>query len=140
MAENENIKAIDSEVEKGKVIQHFKKESDKSTEHKGPKIKLGKYDSLVLYEVSESELSIIERGSPNSTYLNFAIFSSSVGLSFLATLLTFDFSDKPNRTYIVFVVITVIGILLGLLLLVIWFRTKNQFDEVIKKIKGRMIE
>ncbi|RLK02159.1 hypothetical protein [Tenacibaculum discolor] len=139
MAENDK-KAIDSEIEKGEVKQHFQKGSESSTESKGPKIKRGRYDSLVLYEVSESELYIIERGSPSSTYLNFAIFSLSIGLSFLASLLTFDLDNQSDKAYIVFVVITVLGILLGLLLLIIWWRSKNQFDDVIKKIKSRTIE
>jgi len=139
MANTKKTKAIDSEIEEGKVVEHYNKPTDSDSGQKGPKIKRGRYDSLVLYEVSEAELQIIERGSPNSTYLNFAIFLLSIGLSFLATLLTFDFTNQSKK-YIVFVVITVVGLALGLFLLILWFRTKNQFDEVILKIKGRIIE
>tara|TARA_R110002049_G_C8949782_1_gene545794 strand:+ start:316 stop:738 length:423 start_codon:yes stop_codon:yes gene_type:complete len=139
MAENKKIKAIDSEVKDGKVVEHFEKTSASESGIKGPKIRRGRYDSLALYEVSEAELQIIERGSPNSIYLNFSIFLLSVGLSFLATLMTFDFGES-NRKYTVFVVVTVVGIIIGIFLLILWYRSKNQFDDVIKKIKKRMVE
>lgn len=140
MAEREKNKAVDSEIEGGKVVEHFSNQTQPSTGQTGPKIKRGRYDSLVLYEVSEAELDIIERGSPNSTYLNFAIFLLSIGLSFLATLLTFNFGPESSKKFTVFVVITVVGLLGGLVLLIIWYRAKNQFDTVIKKIKERIVE
>ncbi|MBC2845612.1 hypothetical protein [Winogradskyella flava] len=139
MAENKKIKAIDSEIQEGEIVEHFEKKAESESGIKGPKIRRGRYDSLVLYEVSEAELQIIERGSPNSLYLNFAIFLLSVGISFLATLLTFEFGES-NKKFTVFVVVTVIGLLVGIFLLILWYRSKNQFDDVIKKIKSRVVE
>ena len=52
------------------------------------KIKRAKYDSLCLYEVTESELEVLEKGSPSSIYLNFSVFLLSIAISFTIALLT----------------------------------------------------
>ena len=101
-----------------------------------PRIKRGRFDSLSLYEVTEHELEFLERGSPNSTYLNFAVFFLSVGLSFLASLLTTTIDSV--RVFTVFVVLTVLGFAIGTLLLVVWIRTRASISNLIRKIKGRM--
>ena len=69
----EEKKPIESEIKEGQIVEQFTKKNNSSSGEIGPKIKRGRYDSLELFEVSESELTIIERGSPSSTYLNFAI-------------------------------------------------------------------
>lgn len=133
--ENKN-QPVESEVKDGKVIEHFSS-NDSNKEGEIVKVKRARYDSLELFDVSENELTIIERGSPSSTYLNFAIFLLSIAISFLTTLLTVDL--KENQTlFIVFTVICVLGFMVGLFLIIIWYRSKNEFDEVLKKIRDRM--
>ena len=39
-----------------------------------PEIRRARFDRLTIYEVSESELEVLARGSPDSIYLNFAVF------------------------------------------------------------------
>lgn len=135
----ENIeKPVESEVKDGQIIEHFSSH-DSSKDGEIVKIKRARYDSLELFEVSENELTIIERGSPSSIYLNFAIFLLSVASSFLATLLTVDFNAKQTL-FIVFTIICVLGFIVGIFLLIIWYRSKNEFDEVLKKIRDRMKE
>jgi len=92
---------------------------------------------LTIYEITESELSTIENGSPSSIYLNFAIFLLSIAASFLASLLTNDYTNKQN-TLIVFLLITIVGFIIGGFLMILWLRTKNEFDQTINKIKDRM--
>jgi amino acid transporter len=135
----EKKKAIESELKEGQVIEQFTKKNNESSGEIGPKIKRGRYDSLELYEVSESELTIIERGSPSSTYLNFAIFLLSIASSFLTTLLTVDLSSKMTL-FTIFTVICVIGYLIGVFLVIIWFQNKNEFKKIIEKIRERMKE
>jgi hypothetical protein len=131
--------AVESDIKGGSIIERFtKNERDKSGEI-GPRIKRGRYDSLELFEVSEGELTIIERGSPSSTYLNFSIFLISIASSFLTTLLTTDLTSKP-KLFTIFTVICSVGFLIGFFLLLLWFRNKNEFDDIIKKIRNRMIE
>lgn len=131
-----NNQPVESEVKDGKVIEHFSS-NDSNKEGEIVKVKRARYDSLELFDVSENELTIIERGSPSSTYLNFAIFLLSIAISFLTTLLTVDL--KENQTlFTVFTVICVLGFMVGLFLIIIWYRSKNEFDEVLKKIRNRM--
>lgn len=101
-----------------------------------PKIVRGRVDSLSLFEITDNELEILEKGSPNSVYLNFAIFFVSTGLSFLISLLTTTFSE--DRVFSVFVVICVVCIALGLVLAVLWLRLRNEVSDVCKKIRARI--
>jgi uncharacterized protein YggT (Ycf19 family) len=128
----------DSEMDNGKIVEKTNRSTHTSGE-KTTKIKFGRVDSLVIYEVSEGEIEIIERGSPNSTYLNFSIFLISICLSFIVTILTCDFTNK-DRLFMSFLSVTIITGIIGIFLLLIWFRSKNDVDEVIKKIKERIIE
>lgn len=136
--EKNNQFPTDSEVENGKVVEKTNNSSNNSGEIQ-TKIKVGKVDSLVIYEVSEGELETIERGSPNSTYLNFSVFLLSIFISFLIALLTCDFTNN-ERLFNIFLIVCIIGGLIGLLLFVIWYRTKNDVDIVIKRIKQRISE
>ena len=102
-----------------------------------PKIRRGKVDSLTLYEITDNELIVLERGSPSSTYLNFSIFFISVGISFLISLLTADVSD---RVFIVFCLLTGGGLSIGVVLSAIWWRMGSEMSEVCQKIRGRIAD
>ncbi len=136
MENSAKLQATESEVKEGKVIETTRPSQENLSDEK-LKIKRHKFDSLTIYEVSESELEIIEKGSPSSIYLNFAIFLISVAASFLVSLLTSDYTNKQN-TFIVFLVITIVGFIIGIFLIILWLRTKNDFDQTIKKIKDRV--
>ncbi|WP_339870391.1 hypothetical protein [uncultured Algoriphagus sp.] len=128
---------VESEMKDGKPVENYLKKHAPNQGEVGPIIKSARYDSLELFEVSESELTIIERGSPSSTYLNFAIFLVSIAISFLTTLLTVDLKDNIVL-FTVYLVICVIGFMVGIFLTILWIRSKNEFSDVIKKIRGRM--
>ena len=96
----------------------------------------GKFDSLSIYEVTDNELEVLEKGSPSSTYLNFSVFLLSIGFSFLITVLTVDVASI--KIFTSFVLITITGIILGAVLLVLWYRESDTTSEVIKKIKNRI--
>lgn len=53
-----------------------------------PAVRRARIERLDIYEISETELQILERGSPDSILLNFAIFLVSIAVSFLVALLT----------------------------------------------------
>lgn len=63
---------------------------DERKEGNSPRIIRGRVDSLSLYEITETELDTLERGSPYSIHLNFGVFLLTLGLSFLTSLLTTD--------------------------------------------------
>lgn len=135
---NQNF-PTDSEVANGHVVESTSTEPSNTVGEKTTKIKRARVDSLVIYEVSEGELETIERGSPNSTFLNFAIFLISICASFLVAIFTCDFTNK-DKLYYTFLIVCIISGIIGALLFIIWLRTKNDVDEVIKKIKDRVIE
>lgn len=135
--ENNQLQPTDSEINNGKIIEETNQSPHTSGE-KTTRIKFARVDSLVIYEVSEGEIETIERGSPNSTYLNFSVFLISSCLSFAVVLLTCDFKDKDHLFNIFFSVCLISGII-EIFLFVVWCRTKNDVDEVLKKIKERTI-
>jgi hypothetical protein len=100
-------------------------------------IRRGSYKELTLYDVEESELELLAQGSPDSLYLKFAIFLLSAAVSFLTALLTAVLSD---RIFTVFVVITCLGFIVGVLLLVIWLRKRRSISVLVQKIRDRLPE
>jgi hypothetical protein len=100
------------------------------------KIIRGRVDSMSLYEITENELNILENGPPSSIYLNFAIFLLSIAISFLVSLLTTTITSE--RTFLVFVVITVASFISGFILLGVWFRNHRLISDIIARIKNRI--
>jgi hypothetical protein len=83
-----------------------------------PEIRRGRIDKLTIYEISDSELNILEKGSPSSIFLNFAVFLLSVAVAFTVALFT---ANVPaGKVFTSFLVSTIIGYVGGILLLVFW--------------------
>ncbi len=101
-----------------------------------PEIKRARIDCLNIFEISEGELEILEKGSPGSIFLNFAIFLIGTALTLFVALLTTDI--KSNNTYIIFVVLTVVGLLSGLLLLILWYRNNKSILKLVDTIRKRL--
>ena len=111
-------------------------ETEQDSGEKVPTIRRGKVDSLTLYEITDHELDVLERGSPNSIYLNFSIFLLSIAISFIVALLTL--TPESNRVYYVLVIVSLISLIIGSFLCVLWYRTRQSSDIIIKKIKDRV--
>lgn len=73
-----------------------------------PVVRRARFERLTIYEVSDSELETLERGSPVSLYLNLAIALLSVAISLTATL--FSSTMNAPALFTIFVVCTVVGI------------------------------
>ena len=100
-----------------------------------PIIRYVPFGMMTVYHVTEQELDFIEYGTPDSVYFSFAIFLLSSGSSFLTTLLTA--SIQSPRLFDVFLGITLVGIVGGLLLLIVWARARRATTSVIKTIRRR---
>ncbi len=100
-----------------------------------PRIVRGRVDSFALYEITDDELRILEEGSPSSLHLNFSIFCNTLAISFLIALLT---STVDTKTFTVFVVLTVVGFLVGGFLFILWFRARKSVAGVVRKIRARI--
>ncbi|NWC73857.1 hypothetical protein HX823_07155 [Pseudomonas sp. P7759] len=99
-------------------------------------VRRGRVDSVDLFEVKEHELEMLEQGSPASLQLNFSIFLLSIAFSAILTLSTAIVESQILQT--VYVVISVVGILLGVYLLISWWRTRTSIKKIIATIKNRI--
>jgi hypothetical protein len=116
-----------------------KKRMDKnlrSEDGENLRVNRGKLSSLDIYDVSCDELDKLERGGPDSIFLNFAIFSVSIALSFLTTLLTTNIT--VIKLYATFLVLTILGFLSGVILFILWWKNKTYSSSLIKKIRDRI--
>lgn len=102
-----------------------------------PEIRRARYDRLTIYEVEESELTILERGSPDSIYLNFAVALLSVAISLTATLATA--AVPSERTFVVLVVVAVVGYTVGSVLLSLWWRSRTSTGACVRTIRNRLV-
>ena len=99
------------------------------------KIRRGSFGVLTIHEVADYELETLAHGSPDSLYLNFAIFLLSMSVSFFVALLTAVLS---SRVFTVFVVITTIGFLMGVFLLIIWLKKRRSVSDLVEEIRSRL--
>jgi hypothetical protein len=90
---------------------------------------------LLVYAVSEEELRLLESGGPASTFLNLAIFFSSVGATFLVSLLVEDV--KSVRTFIVLTILTVVALIAGFVMFVLWRKWSGDAKSTIQRIRDR---
>jgi hypothetical protein len=101
-----------------------------------PEIRRARFDKLTIYEVSDSELEILAKGSPDSTYLDFSIGLLSAAIAFSITLATTKI--ESDRTFTAFVIAVIIGYLSGFLLLLLWWKNHTSVSSVIKSIRSRL--
>lgn len=98
----------------------------------------GKLGEVRIYDVTESELDILERGSPNSIFLNFALVLIPTGLSFLIALN--DSAVEEDHTFILYTLIVIISFVGGTVLLALWLKCRNVHTDTVNKIRSRMKE
>ena len=101
-----------------------------------PLIKRGRVDSVNLYEVKENELELLEKGSPANLQLNFAIFLFSIALTCIVALATSNF--KWEVVKLIFIVISVVGVLGSAFLIMSWWRARTPIAEIVSTIRNRI--
>lgn len=95
-------------------------------------------DSLDLYDVTEDELEILEKGPSTNTKLTIATALISTGISFVIALLITKIESVLIQT--IFVVFATFGLGVGIILLILWWRTdRDSVKPVIKRIKARKL-
>ena len=105
-------------------------------EDKPLRVRRGRVESVDLYEIKDSELDILEKGSPSDLQLNFAIFLLSIAVSGTFTLGTATFSKSVIQT--AFLIVTIVGYVLGVFLLIYWWRTRTSVKSLANKIRRRI--
>jgi len=101
-------------------------------------INIGRIPQLNIYQITEDELQTLENGGSDPIYLNFAIFTISTAIAFLITLLTIQIDS--TRLFVIFLVVTILGLSLGLVLLTLWWRSRKSIKRLVNKIKERIHE
>ncbi len=99
-------------------------------------VTMGSVDSLTLYEVTEDELSLLEHGPLSTVYLNFAIGLLTLSASFFTTIFTVDLTPTIVK-FIVFLTVSIISLIIGIISLVLWYRSDRTYKSLIVKIKKR---
>ncbi len=101
-----------------------------------PEIRRAPLGQLTSYEISESELEALEKGSQDSIYLNFAIFLLSIAISFTVTLIVSPISSL--FIFMAFMNLSVIGYLGGVFLLLLWYKNQKSAIKVADNIRKRL--
>jgi hypothetical protein len=91
---------------------------------------------LKIFEISESELDRLEKGSSGSIYLNFALFLLGIASTLLVTLATTTIASI--YLFAAFVSICAVTLILGLLLLVLWWGDQSSSAGLIAESRERM--
>ena len=102
----------------------------------GPKIQIGKVDSITIYEVTESELAALEAGSPTGYLFDAFIALFVLATSFLITVTTVDI--KSDRLFSVFMITLVASYVGSLVCLCLWLRFRKAISQTLKAIKMRV--
>lgn len=93
-------------------------------------------EKVTIFEITDAELESLERGSPESLFLNLAIASFSISFSFLVSLLTATITDI--RTFCVFVIVCTIGLITGVTFGLLWWQSHHSLQNVAREIRKRM--
>lgn len=101
-----------------------------------PEIRVGKIGELKVHQISDEELTRLTEGSGKSLFLNLGIGVLSVAASFLISLLTTTISSI--RVFNVFVIVTIIGFLAGLVFMILWWHTRQPISRLTEEIRDRM--
>jgi len=101
-----------------------------------PAIHRVRLDRLRIFEITEAELEALERGSPQSVFLNLAIavLSMACSLSILLATATIE----GDRTFCVFVILTSVGYVSGITFLLLWFILRRSLKNVSAEIRSRI--
>jgi hypothetical protein len=99
-------------------------------------IRRARLDSLVVYDVTESELGTLELGSPDSIFLNFAVFLLSSAIAFIIALLTTEV--RSPYVFLVFVTFIFVALVASGVLLCLWRTSRRSVSTCARIIRGRL--
>jgi hypothetical protein len=100
------------------------------------KIRRGRVESVDLYEIKDSELDLLEKGSPAELQLNFSIFLFSTAFAAISSLATANFENTKVES--IFTMVSVVGVLGGIYLALSWWKTRITIKELCQKIRERI--
>ncbi len=108
----------------------------KKDEPLAPVVRYAPLGELRVYQVYEHELDALARGSPNSLFLNFALFLLGIALTLFVALSTATIAS--DRLFQVFVLVAAVTFIFGAILLALWWREHQSSRNLVTQIKDRM--
>lgn len=100
------------------------------------RIRRGRVESVDLFEIKDSELEALERGTPAELQLNFALVLLTTAFAAITTLITTSFDKEVVRT--VYILIAIVCVIIGVYLLISWGRTRGSIKRLCKQIRERI--
>lgn len=101
-----------------------------------PEIRRARMQTLTIYEISESELEVLEHGAPDSIFLSISLLLFSCAMTSLIALLTCEFSSSVTANG--FLIATIVGFAVGLVLFALWCRNRKTSSKVVAGIRKRL--
>ena len=102
----------------------------------GPKIRRGMVDSINIYEITESELEVLENATPTGVLFDVGVACLSTAISFVVTLTT---TTIPNdRMFYSYLIVCILGFIASVFFLIMWWAGRKSVKVVIRKIKDRI--
>jgi hypothetical protein len=108
----------------------------KSVSQPAELVRVAPLGQLNAYTVYEHELDALARGSSGSLYLNFALPLLSLSAGFIFALCTTKIDS--DRLFQSFLTVTVVCAIVGVILLILWWREHRNSTNLISEIKNRM--
>lgn len=128
-----------NEAQNGVEVARLSNPNESNNEGEKISVERGRLDTLMIYDVMESELVLLEKTSDASVWLNFFIGTITTALSFLISLLTVDW-EKIESLKIIFICVVVIMGLASLICFVFWIRGRGERNKTITTIRNRRKE
>lgn len=91
-------------------------------------------EKIVLYEITENNLTELEKNSVSDLYLEFGIALISIFVSFLCSFFGIDAKTSPHYYYFAIIVCILSGVI-SIVLLFLWYRTRKNRKDIFKRIR-----
>ncbi len=128
--QNQNI-PTESEIKGGKIVTN----TNTNTQNDSVSIRRGRIGSVDVYEVTETELFILERGDSNTTHLSIAFFLLGSFVSLIIAIYTCTFTPTSKT---VFYALTAGSLTGGLSFAYFWRKGMSDIKAIIDKVKSRL--
>lgn len=130
------MESTESEFKNGRIVEQNNLNIAQSKDDEVIQKKRCRVDSIITYDVTEDELECLKKTSSKSTILNFAVSAVSIAITTLFFVLTLDFATR-EKTYIFALALLIVTTVLAIVLFIMWYKSSDEFDNTIKKIKAR---
>ena len=107
-----------------------------SESESGLRIQRGRVDSIIIYEITESELSTLEAGTPTGLLFDLFLCLLTLGISFIVTITTTQITS--DRLFSVYTILAIAATIASVICLCLWLRYRKSTKTVIKGIKNRV--